>query len=111
MGHQLLVARGNVHSLNKYPLINPIHTMGQHVGCDDLFVFIFRANSVTWNPHKLMGTLLQCSTLHIKENVSCIKLLKNSEKFLIEFLESKIRFSPERRPDGGCSSWRQSPEY
>ena len=30
----------------------------------------FRADSVTWNPHKLLGTLLQCSTLHLKENVS-----------------------------------------
>ncbi|GBP78756.1 Glutamate decarboxylase [Eumeta japonica] len=24
------------------------------------------ADSVTWNPHKLMGTLLQCSTVHFK---------------------------------------------
>ena len=24
---------------------------------------------MTWNPHKLLGTLLQCSTLHLKENV------------------------------------------
>lgn len=30
---------------------------------------IERAQSVTWNPHKLMGTLLQCSTVHFKENV------------------------------------------
>ena len=30
----------------------------------------FRANSVTWNPHKLLGSLLQCSTLHVRENVS-----------------------------------------
>ncbi|XP_074593282.1 glutamate decarboxylase [Brevipalpus obovatus] len=29
---------------------------------------IERARSVTWNPHKLMGTLLQCSTVHFKEN-------------------------------------------
>lgn len=26
-----------------------------------------RAHSVTWNPHKLMGTLLQCSTFHVRE--------------------------------------------
>ena len=26
-----------------------------------------RANSLTWNPHKLLGTLLQCSTFHLKE--------------------------------------------
>ncbi|XP_076324642.1 glutamate decarboxylase-like [Tachypleus tridentatus] len=35
---------------------------------------IERANSVTWNPHKLMGSLLQCSTVHFKENgllISC----------------------------------------
>lgn len=29
-----------------------------------------RADSVTWNPHKLMGTLLQCSTVHFKDEVS-----------------------------------------
>ncbi|XP_054162481.1 glutamate decarboxylase-like [Oppia nitens] len=29
---------------------------------------IERARSVTWNPHKLMSTLLQCSTVHFKEN-------------------------------------------
>ena len=40
----------------------------------DLISF-FRADSVTWNPHKLMGTLLQCSTLHVKENVSFFLLL------------------------------------
>lgn len=28
-----------------------------------------RAQSVTWNPHKLMGALLQCSTIHFKEDV------------------------------------------
>ncbi|XP_015789794.1 glutamate decarboxylase-like [Tetranychus urticae] len=29
---------------------------------------IERAQSVTWNPHKLMGTLLQCSTVHFKRD-------------------------------------------
>ncbi|XP_058794076.1 glutamate decarboxylase isoform X3 [Phymastichus coffea] len=29
---------------------------------------IERADSVTWNPHKLMGALLQCSTIHFKED-------------------------------------------
>ncbi|CAN7944937.1 unnamed protein product, partial [Ixodes pacificus] len=27
-----------------------------------------RSDSVTWNPHKLMGTHLQCSTIHLKED-------------------------------------------
>lgn len=35
-----------------------------------MFSLICRADSVTWNPHKLMGALLQCSTIHFKENVS-----------------------------------------
>ena len=30
---------------------------------------IERANSVTWNPHKLMGCVLQCSTVHFREKV------------------------------------------
>ena len=29
-----------------------------------------RADSVTWNPHKLLGALLQCSTFHLKEKVN-----------------------------------------
>nr|CAD7462806.1 unnamed protein product [Timema tahoe] len=37
---------------------------------------IERADSVTWNPHKLMGTLLQCSTIHFKEDVSYDKISK-----------------------------------
>ena len=28
-----------------------------------------RADSLTWNPHKLLGALLQCSTFHLKEKV------------------------------------------
>ena len=41
------------------------------------------------------------AVLHTPHKGKCKleKLLKNSEKFLIEFLESKIRFSPERRLD------------
>ena len=35
----------------------------------DRFDGIQRADSLTWNPHKLMGVLLQCSTLHLKEKV------------------------------------------
>ena len=30
---------------------------------------VSRADSLTWNPHKLLGTLLQCSTFHLKEKV------------------------------------------
>ncbi|PSN41074.1 hypothetical protein C0J52_10612 [Blattella germanica] len=33
---------------------------------------IERSDSVTWNPHKLMGALLQCSTVHFKEDMTPI---------------------------------------
>lgn len=29
----------------------------------------FRANSVTWNPHKMMSVPLQCSALLVREEV------------------------------------------
>jgi len=29
---------------------------------------VHRADSLTWNPHKLLGALLQCSTFHLKES-------------------------------------------
>lgn len=29
----------------------------------------FRANSVTWNPHKMMGVPLQCSAILVREKV------------------------------------------
>lgn len=35
------------------------------------------AQSVTWNPHKLMGTLLQCSTIHFKEDVSTLLAIQS----------------------------------
>ncbi|XP_022662086.1 glutamate decarboxylase-like isoform X2 [Varroa jacobsoni] len=33
-----------------------------------LMAGVERANSVTWNPHKLMGTHLQCSTIHFRQD-------------------------------------------
>jgi len=41
-------------------LMSKTHRSGRFDGVE-------RANSLTWNPHKLLGTLLQCSTFHLKE--------------------------------------------
>lgn len=35
-----------------------------------LFPYLCRANSVTWNPHKMMGVPLQCSAILVRERVS-----------------------------------------
>merc|ERR1719295_217417 len=48
------------------------------------FAGIERADSVTWNPHKLMGTLLQCSTLHVKENGLLISCNQMSADYLFQ---------------------------
>merc|ERR1712241_32334 len=48
------------------------------------FKGIERASSVTWNPHKLMGTLLQCSTLHIRENGLLISCNQMSADYLFQ---------------------------
>jgi len=48
------------------------------------FKGIERADSVTWNPHKLMGTLLQCSTLHVKENGLLISCNQMSADYLFQ---------------------------
>lgn len=34
-----------------------------------LLCYICRANSVTWNPHKMMGVPLQCSAILVREKV------------------------------------------
>lgn len=34
-----------------------------------LFDCLCRANSVTWNPHKMMGVPLQCSAILVRERV------------------------------------------
>ena len=39
-----------------------------------------RADSVTWNPHKLMGVILQCSALLVKHKVQI-----NAEYYLINY--------------------------
>jgi len=41
-------------------LMSKTHRVGRFDGVE-------RANSLTWNPHKLLGTLLQCSTFHLRE--------------------------------------------
>lgn len=48
------------------------------------FKGIERADSVTWNPHKLLGALLQCSTLHLKENGLLISCNQMSADYLFQ---------------------------
>lgn len=49
---------------------------------------IERADSVTWNPHKLMGTTLQCSTFHTKHD----GLLEECNRMRAEYLFMKDKF-------------------
>jgi glutamate decarboxylase len=46
------------------------------------FTDVERADSVTWNAHKLMGTVLQCATFHVKDG----DLLKSCNKMSAEYL-------------------------
>ena len=43
-------------------LMSQLHREGRFDGVE-------RADSLTWNPHKLLGALLQCATFHLKEKV------------------------------------------
>ncbi|KAL3287595.1 hypothetical protein HHI36_002064 [Cryptolaemus montrouzieri] len=47
-----------------------------------------RADSVTWNPHKLMGALLQCSTIHFKEDGLLMSCNQMSADYL--FMQDKL---------------------
>ncbi|XP_032682429.1 glutamate decarboxylase isoform X1 [Odontomachus brunneus] len=49
---------------------------------------IERVDSVTWNPHKLMGALLQCSTIHFKEDGLLISCNQMSAEYL--FMTDKL---------------------
>ncbi|KYN22051.1 Glutamate decarboxylase [Trachymyrmex cornetzi] len=49
---------------------------------------IERADSVTWNPHKLMGALLQCSSIHFKEDGLLISCNQMSAEYL--FMTDKL---------------------
>ena len=49
------------------------------------FAGVERADSVTWNPHKLLGALLQCSTFHLKDKVHTENLLQSFDVFVILF--------------------------
>lgn len=52
------------------------------------FSGVERADSVTWNPHKLMGALLQCSTIHFKEDGLLISCNQMSAEYL--FMTDKL---------------------
>ncbi|XP_014291048.1 glutamate decarboxylase isoform X2 [Halyomorpha halys] len=47
-----------------------------------------RADSVTWNPHKLMGTLFQCSTVHFKIDGLLLSCNQMSADYL--FMQDKL---------------------
>ncbi|CAH1163816.1 unnamed protein product [Phaedon cochleariae] len=47
-----------------------------------------RADSVTWNPHKLMGALLQCSTIHFKEDGLLMSCNQMAADYL--FMQDKL---------------------
>lgn len=55
-------------------------------------LFLCRSHSVTWNPHKLMGSILQCSTIHFKEDVSKYLNLISCANFFVLF-KNKINSS------------------
>ncbi|BES95160.1 Glutamate decarboxylase [Nesidiocoris tenuis] len=52
------------------------------------FSGVERADSVTWNPHKLMGTLLQCSTIHFKLDGLLLSCNQMSADYL--FMQDKL---------------------
>lgn len=43
-----------------------------------------RSQSVTWNPHKLMGTHLQCSTIHFKQDGLLLSCNQMSADYLFQ---------------------------
>jgi len=45
---------------------------------------VSRADSLTWNPHKLLGALLQCSTFHLKEKGILFECNKMSADYLFQ---------------------------
>lgn len=45
------------------------HLLNQYSEKVLIVVSIHRANSVTWNPHKMMAVPLQCSALLVREEV------------------------------------------
>lgn len=55
---------------------------------------IHLADSVTWNPHKMMGIVLQCSAFLTKHEVDLLDVIKNIfMNNLKQFLEFKINIS------------------
>jgi glutamate decarboxylase len=52
------------------------------------FTGVERADSITWNPHKLMGTTLQCSTFHTRHE----GLLEKTNGMQAEYLYMKDKF-------------------
>ncbi|XP_065336093.1 glutamate decarboxylase [Cloeon dipterum] len=52
------------------------------------FTGVERADSVTWNPHKLMGALLQCSTIHFKDEGLLLSCNQMSADYL--FMPDKL---------------------
>jgi len=48
------------------------------------FSGVERADSLTWNPHKLLGALLQCSTFHLREKGLLFECNKMAADYLFQ---------------------------
>jgi len=71
------------------------------------FLGVQRADSVTWNPHKLMGVILQCSALLVKHkgmlsacnNMSAEYLFQPDKHYDVRYDTGDKTIQCGRRPD------------
>jgi aromatic-L-amino-acid/L-tryptophan decarboxylase len=50
--------------------------------CRDLFDGVERADSLSWNPHKWMGTILDCSLYYVRDVESLVRVMSTNPSYL-----------------------------
>jgi aromatic-L-amino-acid decarboxylase len=59
--------------------------------CRHLWDGVERANSIAWNPHKWMGTILDCSLFYVRDAEHLIRVMSTNPSYLRSTVDDEVR--------------------
>ncbi len=59
--------------------------------CRDLWQGVEQADSISWNPHKWMGTILDCSLFYVRDVEHLVRVMSTNPSYLRSSVDAEVR--------------------
>jgi aromatic-L-amino-acid decarboxylase len=59
--------------------------------CRHLWEGVEAADSISWNPHKWMGTILDCSLFYVRDPVHLVRVMSTNPSYLRSSVDNEVR--------------------